>query len=334
MSLLIAVESTAPPPQVESPARPHLTSLVVSSPAALAAGAPAASVDVLSGPVHLLPGHEGLHGPEETLTTTRTPGFDGATLLDLDDRAGVSLDPLTVVLPLSIAAPDADQLWTFLHQFRDCLNGRLWGDAQLAASFTDGSTWQLRFRHEAAQGDWQPRRINHNRASVIVRGLALDPLAYGPLTSIRYATPSIGGGEFPVEYPWDLASGDVIGQTNPLLVGGSELAWPTVTLVGPGTRLTTVREGAGPAGGQGPGYDVVRPLAAGQTLTIRHNPRQPRGQKRVEGPAGVSWFRYLQPGWRLWPLRPGVESIALAVDDATSETSVTFAWQPARRYLV
>lgn len=128
-------------------------------------------------------------------------------------------------------------------------------------------------------------------------------------------------------YQWFPFAGSWAAQ--PLILGASDVfaavtvtnagdvdAWPTITIIGPGTDLTLTNQTTGKL------THLTGNIAAGSTVVIDTRPG--RKSVRVDG---FNAFGRLTDDSTLWPLVPGPNRISIGFAAASADSRVTFAWR-------
>jgi endo-1,4-beta-D-glucanase Y len=119
---------------------------------------------------------------------------------------------------------------------------------------------------------------------------------------------------FPV-LPIHLASSSVMGDIEIVTESDVE-TWPVWTVMGPGSNLIIKNNTSGET------LSANISLASGEAIKIDTQPYV----KRVVGPDGSNWFRFLVSR-SLWPLLPGSNDVTLSMTGATSSSYVSVAYR-------
>lgn len=276
---------------------------------------PAGSLRLSGGsPWSVLPGASGLSGPGFDVDSATSPSFDGAVLRT--QRPVV--EPIEVFLPLYCDATTATAAESYTSELRAATR-RSAGALRLVGSRYDGTSRSLSVVRVQSDGDsWLPESWQHWWRVIPLRLRALDPWWSGDPRSITWRVGS-GSSLLPFLLPTLLASAAVLGNENPLDVGGEVDTYPTWTLTGPFSSATVER-------GDGLSFTVDEPLLVGETLTIKTDPRE---SDRVSHSSAGNWWQYLTPGSQLFPLRAGVpEAVTVTAASASGAASVRVDWSP------
>lgn len=285
-----------------------LTSLVVES-----AGG---SVDLMADPWDVLSGASGLTGPESEPDSAPVPGLRGARLRD--DVPIVGATGHRVFLPLLCRDTTPAAVAVAVQGLRDATSPRH-GTLALRGLRSDGTTRRIDAqRHRAAGDEWEPRKLVLPYAAVPLRLWCPDPDWRGLDTSLTWTLTSPDAG---TEYPWpptNWGASSLLGIASAVSGGGDADSWPVWTWTGPADSLTLSHSG-------GESLTIDRPLAAGDVVTIRTDPRE---RNRVEHSAEGSWWQHVEAGSTLWRLRPGSQAVTALAVGAADEASVRMAWAP------
>jgi hypothetical protein len=271
------------------------------------------SVDLLADPFDLLRGPSGLAGAPFDVDLATSPSFDGAVLRS-ERRIVGSVD---LLLPLLVRSSSTSAVAAALADLRRVLSPYA-EDVQLVGSLESGATLSLPVMRYQAEGDsWWNSSWVAKYTTVPLRLRALDPWWSGDQRSRTWSVGGAGGSFFPI-LPLSLAESSVLGEANPLEVGGDLDTWPTWTITGPFTSLTITR-------GDGVTWSVDEPLLTGETLTVLTDPRE---TGRVSHSVDGNWWQYVAPGSELFRLRTESESVLVEAVGADATTTVTVAWSP------
>lgn len=282
----------------------------------------AGSVELTADPYDVTADPVGLTGAPFEIDTATSPSYDGETLRS--DRPLV--DRLEVFLPILVRGASARAVADATARLRTVAGTRV-EDCQLVGSLDDGSTRRINVRRVQAGGDdWHPMSWVHNWRIVPLRLRALDPFWLGDARSLEWSTGGAGGSFLPI-LPVRLRPSTVLGNSNPVAVGGDVDALPTWTITGPVSSLTIAR-GDGRTWGLRAGVS----LASGETLTVKADPRE---SSRVWHSVQGVWFGQLTPGSELFSLRSHVaETVTVTATGTTATSSVRVAWSPRFEVLV
>lgn len=115
--------------------------------------------------------------------------------------------------------------------------------------------------------------------------------------------------------PLVLGASDVFAVTT-IQNTGDVNAWPTITVVGPGTELNIANTTTGQS------WQLTGAISAGSTLVVDHRPG--RKSARLDG---ANVFGRLTDASTLWPLVPGPNRVSIGFGNVAVGSKVTFAWR-------
>ena len=102
---------------------------------------------------------------------------------------------------------------------------------------------------------------------------------------------------------------------------GDTVAYPVWQITGPGSNPTLI----------GAGGEVLRwegTLAAGEVLTIDTQ------RNTVVDQTGANRYDKLASAPRFWSIRPGISTVSVTMDGATTASRITCAWRPRRQVMI
>lgn len=279
----------------------------------------AGQVTLSEDPYGMLDDPQGLTGVAFEPDLATSPSFDGAVLRSERPIVG----QLDLLLPVIITTRDAQAAAAAAAEIRRVM-GLYVEDSRVEVVLSDASTRTLRVRRWQDSSDsWHPMTWVHEWRKLPLRLRALDPWWSGDPRSITWVPAEAGGSFFPI-LPVRLSASAVLGEENPVQVGGDIDTWPTWTFAGPFDSVTVTR-------GDGLSFSVDEPLGVGETLTVKTDPRE---SGRVWHSSDGNWWQYLSPGSQLFPLRAVGDAVEVAAVASGAGTSVSVQWSPRYEVLV
>lgn len=196
------------------------------------------------------------------------------------------------------------------------------GEHQIVATTPGESSRTLFVRYLAgleSPTDGEQGALRFARYAVQLR--AYDPFWYGGERSVSYVQTDAATQFFPGP-PWVLTPSATLGSTEIVNEGDIEV-WPTWTIRGPVTSATFV-------GANGDTFTYTGAVAAGESVTIRTDPRVPLPQRVVDG-AGTNLWSNLSgdgdPFAVFWSLPVGTSTISVSASGTNAVTRITGTWR-------
>lgn len=149
-----------------------------------------------------------------------------------------------------------------------------------------------------------------------------DPYWYGDPVQLRFAAPA--GQPFLPGPPFFISESTTLG-TQTINIDGDVDVFPEWTITGPATTAVLANLDTGKT------LDLTPGLAAGQTLTIRTDPRVLASQKFTDSAGANVWASAAGQFPQLWPLQPGPNEITVTAAGTTAASEILLTYRP--RYL-
>lgn len=280
------------------------------------------------GSVQLQGGYEAIEGwtglgPTERKVNRRRPlGINGAVV---DRQRPTTRSERVMEGPVHVEAPSAVERARLARHLLDVLSPLDESPVTFSARVDTGEVVTGECWAEFSGDDeWQARAAWDLTATLGLRLVFPDFRLFGQRRAARQGGSSGAVPFFPL-LPLVISESSSFGQPFRLDVGGDLAVHAVWTWTGPGTKLVVSN-----AAGRSWGLDLTAaPLLAGQKVVVTTDPRAATlGQKRLLGPGGVDYYRYLTPR-SLFPLAPGQDTVTLDVLGDGVGTEVLVEWRPA-----
>lgn len=237
-------------------------------------------------------------------------------------RQGVRVASRPFDLPLAFLAPDAAVLASRIEQFLQWCDPTV-GTVALRVTRPDSTRRELVATYEGGlEGDESSSRGVRTAHLAVARFRAHEPYWRDvDETEVAYTVSSPSGTWFPLAFPIQFASSQVV--ASPTVVnGGSAESWPVWTITGPGANpvlrnLTT-----------GTHLGLSKTLVAGEVVTIDTTPL---ASNPVRDAGGNNLFPLLTAGSERWSLARGLNRLQIEMTGATADSSIVLAYR--RRWL-
>lgn len=231
--------------------------------------------------------------------------------------------PREVTLPVVLwnAADVADRESQRRALLRD-FDPRL-GIGQLVWATPDGGRRTLFCQYVSGLESQDGGRLRPNLIAnydIVLR--AVDPYWYGDPVVQSFAAPA--GQPFLPGPPFFISESTTFGNVT-VTIDGEVETFPQWVITGPATTATLVNVDTGRS------LDLTPGLAAGQTLTIRTDPRTLASQKFTNNAGANVWGSSAGQFPVLWPLRPGTNNITVTASGTTAASQIRLTYSP--RYL-
>lgn len=257
-------------------------------------------------------GSRGLGATPRELITEDSPWLDGTSVED--DFAL----PRSIMLPMGINAVTRTDMLGQLREFGAAMRTRAPGGkpapGELELAQDDGRRFRVTCYYMRGLPDEETVDTggDTNWVRFQLQLLAPDPYWHkAEPTMMRWQfgdpVPFLGDPFLPLRISASSAASTTI------LNGGSEDAYGTWKVVGPGTDLTMLNQDTGEK------TRIVETIPAGQTLTIVTEPSQ---VDIALQPSGTDWWGELVDGSTLWSIPAGKTNVALTLAGATSASSI------------
>lgn len=226
----------------------------------------------------------------------------------------------SVALPVVIHADTLADLERHRRELVAALNpGR--GEGVLTLAYPDGERRHLSAMYSSGMEDPGTGRQGggayYDTYTITLK--ARDPHPYGDTKRVVFKF--LEGDDFyPV--PYSLSKSSARGGVE---IGGQVNVWPRWVLRGPIGEASLRHEGTGLA------LRVTPGLAAGQTMTIRTDPRTPPMEKFLTGMGVSAWKDAAGDFPVMWPLLPGSNTVSVSAVGSDETTSIELEYEP--RYL-
>lgn len=241
---------------------------------------------------------------------------DGATW------RGSRTGPRTLVMPIDIIGPDRTALLEQMGLIALLLDQNA-TPPRLRLIEPSGDIWVTQVVLIAGLDDWTWGRETDGRTRVrtSLTLMSGDPhWTRETASDFEVVVSNAGRGLLPKLSQLRLTSSQAMGSRT-VESPGDTRAYPVWQITGPGANPTLV----GAAG------EVLRwegTLAAGEVLTIDTQ------RNTVTDQSGANRYDRLAPAPRFWSIRPGISTVSVTMDGATSASRITCAWRPRRQVMI
>ncbi|WP_344859732.1 phage tail domain-containing protein [Planomonospora alba] len=273
-----------------------------------------------AGGILLMPGARGFDAPPFMLSYDEMPGIDGA--IPRNVRAGSR----ELFLPLYLYGADRPSMLAVKREFLASLNPAF-GPGRLTVTEGDGSSrWIEAHYAYGAEGDEETEVSGFTwcKYGLVLR--AMDPYWYSSETVERTFRDSVGDLKPFFSDPFfglNINRTYTLNQSVTLEVSGDVETWPEWRINGPVSGVTFSRQDAG-----GAVESFTMDLSLSPTQAAYIDTRPGRKQAILLDGSETNLWEKLGPNPNLWAIKPGSNTVTLAVQGTGVGTSINLSYRP------